>query len=134
MSREEYTTMAAWLEPTDLERWEAYSALRAEVADLLRVAAHERARNGELREEVERLARVSSLVLQDSRWQHIDDARELEALRARVADLETALRALRDAAEASDDSLYGTLGTGFVRSVVDGALGLSANKEGSRDA
>lgn len=34
MSREEYTTMAAWLEPTDLERWEAYSALRARVSEL----------------------------------------------------------------------------------------------------
>lgn len=50
---------------------------------------------------------------------------ELTSLRARVAEPETVLRALRDAAEASDDSLYGTLGTGFVRSVVDGALGLS---------
>lgn len=55
-----------------------------------------------------------------------EDAREeIVALRARVAELEAAVRALRDAAEASDDSLYGTLGTGFVRSVVDGALGLS---------
>ena len=56
---------------------------------------------------------------------------DYEALRARVAELEAVLRALRDAAEASDDSLYGTLGTGFVRSVVDVALGLSGNKSAS---
>lgn len=61
----------------------------------------------------------------------VDWVKATVALRARVAELETVLRALRDAAEASDDSLYGTLGTGFVRSVVDGALGLSPNKPGT---
>lgn len=43
-------------------------------------------------DEIERLARVNQLSIQGSRWQHIDDARELAALRARV-DL---LRADRD--------------------------------------
>lgn len=42
-------------------------------------------------DEIERLARVNQLSIQGSRWQHIDDARELAALRARVAELEAAL-------------------------------------------
>ena len=62
----------------------------------------------ELRAEVERLARVSSLVLQDSRWQHIDDAREIERLRealgmAEVQQQEVA-KALR--IDPTGDSVY----------------------------
>ena len=39
-------------------------------------------------DEIERLAGVNQLSIQGCRWQHIDDARELAALRARVAELE----------------------------------------------
>jgi hypothetical protein len=39
-------------------------------------------------DEIERLARVNQLAIQGSRWQHIDDARELTVLRVRVAELE----------------------------------------------
>ena len=51
--------------------------------------------------------------------------------KARVAELEFALHTLRDAAETSDDARYGTLGTGFVRHVIDGVLRLSGNKPAS---
>ncbi len=42
-------------------------------------------------DEIERLAGVNQLSIQGCRWQHIDDARELAALRARVAEAEQAL-------------------------------------------
>lgn len=52
-------------------------------------------------------------------------------LRARVAELEAALHALLDAADSSDNASFGTLGTDFVRHVVDS---VSGNKEESRNA
>lgn len=48
---------------------------------------------------------------------------EVATLKARIAELEAALHALRDAADSSDDARYGTLGTDFVRSVVDSVSG-----------
>lgn len=58
-------------------------------------------------EELQRLTRVLQIQKADgSRWQHIDDARELEALRARVAELEAAAKRAEDALQSIGDEAH----------------------------
>lgn len=74
------------------------------------------------RDERDKLDEANRICEQWRQWTVATRA-ENEALRARVAELEAALHALRDAADSSDDARYGTLGTDFVRHVVDSVSG-----------
>ncbi len=98
--------MAAWLEPTDLERWEAYCALRARVADL------EQHRNGHL----------PTCGGSDPASMQCDcgylQGTAYRDLRARVAELEERLDAMMPLFEEARDALPAiTLGSAKLRGI-----------------